>query len=96
MKIDYYFVGHNFFITFVYTNNNFMLKSNTITMRFVALLFTAVLSICFAMADNNKVEIGPFGYKVQPPISNLTETTIGTIQVIRKLCRIMDMEKLFA
>lgn len=49
-------------------------------MRFVALLFTAMLSICFAMADNNKVDIGYFGYKVQPPINNLTETTIGTIQ----------------
>lgn len=80
MKIDYYFVGHNFFITFVYTNNNFMFKSNTITMRFVALLFTAVLSICFAMADNNKIEIGSFGYKVQPPTGNLAETAIGTIQ----------------
>ena len=49
-------------------------------MRFVALLFTAVLSIYFAIADNCKDDIGSLGYKVQPPISNLIETTIGTAQ----------------
>lgn len=48
--------------------------------RLVASLFLAVLTIYLSFADNNKVDISLFGYKVQPPISNLSESAIGTIQ----------------
>ena len=48
--------------------------------RLVASLFLAVLTIYLSFADNNKVGISLFGYKVQPPISNLSELGIGTAQ----------------
>lgn len=48
--------------------------------RLSASLFLAVLTIYLSFADNNKVDISLFGYKVQPPINNLSELGIGTAQ----------------